>query len=191
MYFRELIESTHDKHTRGSRKEKCNITWNIVDEVLARNGRFLDWSSEKEVWIVATDREKIRKKVAACYKQYNRMLQQQQRIASQKTKSSPKKTDESDSKAFPKPISESSQIADKSEQVLLSDSAEKPKAVALEVLREEIPAIFCTDDSNFDRRLREYYDAKFPSTKRRKMFAPCGSGYSSSDSSDYDFGGPR
>mmetsp|Transcript_101 Transcript_101/g.244 ORF Transcript_101/g.244 Transcript_101/m.244 type:complete len:546 (-) Transcript_101:313-1950(-) len=94
MYFRELIESTQDKHTQGSRKEKCNITWNIVNEVLARNGRFLNWSSKKEMWIVATDLENIRKKVAACYKQYNRTVltfqqqqqQQQQRLSSQKEK---------------------------------------------------------------------------------------------------------
>ena len=160
MYFRELIESTQDKHTQGSRKEKCNITWNIVNEVLASNGRFLNWSSKKEMWIVATDLENIRKKVAACYKQYNRTVltfqqqqqQQQQRLSSQKRNLSPKKVDDLDQ--------------------------QKSKT------NEEIPKYPVMDDSKVDRQLREYYDAALPSTKRRKMAGIYWSGYSSSDSSD-------
>eukprot|EP00536_Pseudo-nitzschia_multiseries_P012956 jgi/Psemu1/210187/e_gw1.525.21.1 len=81
MYFRELIQATHAEHTRGSRKVKCRITWQIMGQIEAQNGRFLDWCPSRELWVVARDREKIRTKVAACCKQYNRSvlaLQEQQ-----------------------------------------------------------------------------------------------------------------
>jgi hypothetical protein len=99
MYFRELIEATHKEHTKASRKGKCRITWNILNEIEAQGGRFLDWSMSREMWVVAKDREKIRKKVAACYKQYNRTvlifnlqqqkLQQQQQRQQQKRQQPP------------------------------------------------------------------------------------------------------
>lgn len=70
MYFRELIELTHDQHLKGSNKEKFQITWFIVTKIEDRNGRFLDWSTSRNMWVVNKDREKVRIKVAACYKQY-------------------------------------------------------------------------------------------------------------------------
>ena len=42
MYFRELLEATHDQHAIASRKQKCMITWQVVDDIEANNGRFLD-----------------------------------------------------------------------------------------------------------------------------------------------------
>jgi len=94
MHFRELIESTHDQHMKASRKEKCRITWNIVREIEKQNGRFLDWSMSREMWIVSKDREKIRTKVAACYKQFNRTmmaLQQQNSMKMSSHSSTPEK----------------------------------------------------------------------------------------------------
>ena len=74
MYYRELIESTNDKHSKASIKEKCHTTWTIVKEIEKRNGRFLEWSKPRELWIVTTDRGKIRLKVAAALKHYNRSI---------------------------------------------------------------------------------------------------------------------
>lgn len=74
MYFRELIEATQEQHTKASRKEKCNIIWDIVEQIEAHNGRFLDWNQSKGLWMVARDREKIRNKVAASFKQFNRSI---------------------------------------------------------------------------------------------------------------------
>ena len=74
MYYRELIESTNYEHSKAERKEKCLITWRTMKEIEDRNGRFLEWSISRQLWIVYTDRCKIRIKVAACYKQYNRSI---------------------------------------------------------------------------------------------------------------------
>ena len=74
MHYRELIQSTNDEHAKAGRKKKYQITWRTVKEIEERNGRFLEWSKTREMWTVCTDREKIRIKVAACYKQYNRSI---------------------------------------------------------------------------------------------------------------------
>mmetsp|Transcript_5944 Transcript_5944/g.14759 ORF Transcript_5944/g.14759 Transcript_5944/m.14759 type:complete len:303 (+) Transcript_5944:675-1583(+) len=77
MYFRELIEATHDEHTKASRKGKCQITWQVVRDIEAQNGRFLEWCPKRELWVVIRDREKIRTKVAHCYKQFHRSVTMQ------------------------------------------------------------------------------------------------------------------
>jgi len=192
MYFRELIEQTHDQHTKGSRKEKCMITWNIVKEIEAQNGRFLDWSKTREMWIVAKDREKIRKQVAACYKQYNRTVltfqQQQQR----------KRTIVDDESPNPQ----------QSRSVLVENKA-PAKTVSTTTTTTTIN-IGTDHNSNsnikinskihgngkkVDQNLRKYYDSTthmFPSnSKRRKTFSLfCGSesSFSNSNSSDESFG---
>ena len=71
MNYRELVELTSDEHTKATRKGKYEITWRIVKNIEDQNGRFLEWSKSRELWIVVTDREKIRNKIAACYKHYN------------------------------------------------------------------------------------------------------------------------
>jgi len=72
LYYRELIESSNDQHSKANSQEKYEITWRIVKAIDERNGRFLEWSTSRKLWIVVTDRDIIRKKIAACYKQYNR-----------------------------------------------------------------------------------------------------------------------
>ena len=74
MYFRELIESNNDEHSKGMNTEKYRITWRTMKEIEDRNGRFLEWSKPREMWILCTDRDKIRGKVATCYKKYNRSM---------------------------------------------------------------------------------------------------------------------
>jgi len=187
MYFRELIEETSARHAKAPRKEKCRITWNIVKEIEARNGRFLDWSKTREMWVVAKDREKIRKKVAACYKQYNRTVliaqQQQQRknATTTVTDSEPETHNEQqDSKQ------QSSRIQDSLEEFGSSDSVSKTAAIATTILDPK------ENESNIrkiDRKLREYYSLPpglLTSTKRRKTYSLfCGGGYcSGSDSSN-------
>ena len=74
MHFRELIEQTEEEHSKAINKEKYQITWRIMKEIEDRNGRFLEWSNPRQTWIFLSDRGKIRSKVAACYKQYNRLM---------------------------------------------------------------------------------------------------------------------
>ena len=194
MFFRGLIESTHDSHTRGTRKEKCTITWTIVREIEANNGRFLDWSQSRKMWVVATDREKIRKKVAACYKQYKRTVstfqQQQQRQPTKPIKQTPQKQQ----------ICKRVSLGESDVEILAVDSAEESDPPPPRLFLREPTTTTTTNagssvNKNVDRGLRrEYYkyDNSFPPTKRRKTFSIfCGTGYSSSsDSEDCGCGFP-
>eukprot|EP00536_Pseudo-nitzschia_multiseries_P013345 jgi/Psemu1/309873/fgenesh1_kg.563_\ len=73
MYYRELIETNSKEHaSRKTRTEKYQITLRIVELIEKRGGRFLEWSRQREMWIVIQDRNKVRTKVAAALKQYKR-----------------------------------------------------------------------------------------------------------------------
>lgn len=170
MYFRELIEQTHDRHMTASRKEKCNITWKIVREIEEQNGRFLDWSKKREMWIVATDREKIRTKVAACYKQYNRTM-----VAFQKQQQQQQQKSNNNNNIKKDLFQRKRQSAYKLQprQLLQSFGGNRLQ-----------PAPYhATNSGATNTSLREYYDAQHlvHSTKRRKTYSLfCGAEYSSS-----------
>mmetsp|Transcript_12545 Transcript_12545/g.26405 ORF Transcript_12545/g.26405 Transcript_12545/m.26405 type:complete len:541 (+) Transcript_12545:151-1773(+) len=80
MYFRELIQMYSDEHLQGSKDEKYRITLSILQEVENRNGRFLEWSKAEGVWVVGKDRNKVRVKIAASLKQYNRQRKESQQL---------------------------------------------------------------------------------------------------------------
>lgn len=80
MIFRELIQLYSDEHLQGSKNEKYRITMNILQEIENRHGRFLEWSKEESVWIVGKDRNKVRVKIAASLKQYNRQRKESQQL---------------------------------------------------------------------------------------------------------------
>jgi len=169
MYFRELIEQTHDQHLKASRKEKCKITWQIVRAIEEQKGRFLDWCQNREMWIVATDREKIRTKVAACYKQYNRTA-----LAFQKQQQLQQKSSKTD--LFKR--KQQSIIQQQQQQQLLQNISDQHLLTA---------SYHTTNSGATNTSLRDYYDAQhlFPSTKRQKTFYMfCHRGYSSSSSNE-------
>ena len=80
--FRSLIEDAASRHQAAEgNDQKFQITQSIVKQVEESGGRFLE--SSGQMWIVNKDRNKIRSKVAACMKQYNRQrnaLQQMSKL---------------------------------------------------------------------------------------------------------------
>ena len=75
--FRTLIEQNGEKHQKADKEEKYKITLRIVEAIEKINGRFLEWSKPRKMWLVNKDRSKIRSKVASSIKQYNRQRGQQ------------------------------------------------------------------------------------------------------------------
>ena len=71
-HYRGLIEKYSLEHAGGNKALKYDITIRIVNEIEKRNGRFLEWSKPQQMWIILNDRDKVRKKIAAAFKQYKR-----------------------------------------------------------------------------------------------------------------------
>jgi len=80
LYFRALVESAADNHQRAEKEEKYDITLRIVEKIEKINGRFLEWSKPRKIWIVNKDRSKIRTKVASSIKQFNRQKRGSQQL---------------------------------------------------------------------------------------------------------------
>ena len=207
MHFRELIEQSHDQHTRASRKEKCRITWQILNAVEAKGGRFLDWCLSREMWVVATDREKIRKKIAATYKQYNRtalIAEELQRKNAKRLEKQQRKEKQEKQQLQPATtttyvrsasVIEEQAVRVVSEELVAQESSDKKSSDSDEGTSSDdngayTEEIYTTTPINnkVDKKLREYYDAGlYTSQKRRKTCASSffcgGDDYSSSDSS--------
>mmetsp|Transcript_19344 Transcript_19344/g.44986 ORF Transcript_19344/g.44986 Transcript_19344/m.44986 type:complete len:523 (+) Transcript_19344:224-1792(+) len=71
-FYRGLIENYSLEHSKGGKKEKYDITLRIMSDIEKRNGRFLEWSVQKVMWKTMTDRDRVRKKIAAAFKQFLR-----------------------------------------------------------------------------------------------------------------------
>lgn len=67
--YRELLRNYSFEHFTGDKQQKYDITMLIIQKIESRNGRFLDFQN---MWVVITDGEQVRQKVAAAIKQYNR-----------------------------------------------------------------------------------------------------------------------
>jgi len=70
MFYRSLIEATHDEHIPSSKGDKVELTWRIVRQMEEQNGRFLEWSKSPKAWVRIRDRNIMRQKVARSYKEY-------------------------------------------------------------------------------------------------------------------------
>jgi regulator of replication initiation timing len=81
LYFRGLIEVAGHEHQNAGKERKYELTMSIVQQIEEINGRFLQWSKARKMWVVNKDRNAIRTKVASMIKQYNR-----QRLESQQLK---------------------------------------------------------------------------------------------------------
>lgn len=71
-FYRELIKKYSNEHAVAKKTKKCDITLGIISDIEARNGRFLEWSTQKLIWMLMKDRDRVRKKIAAAFKQYQR-----------------------------------------------------------------------------------------------------------------------
>eukprot|EP00536_Pseudo-nitzschia_multiseries_P017337 jgi/Psemu1/248095/estExt_Genewise1.C_15010010 len=72
VFYRSLIEATHDEHIALSKKDKVEMTWRIVKQMDEINGRFLEMNKQLKVWVHIKDRNVMRQKVAQSYKEYKR-----------------------------------------------------------------------------------------------------------------------
>jgi len=72
VFYRSLIEATHDEHISLSKKDKVEMTWRIVREMEERDGRLLELNKSLKVWTHIKDRNVMRQKVAQSYKEYKR-----------------------------------------------------------------------------------------------------------------------
>ena len=69
-FYRTLLEEKSLEHFKGNKRVKYEITMSVIRAVESRKGRFLE--REDDAWLVITNIEYARKKVAAGFKQYNR-----------------------------------------------------------------------------------------------------------------------
>jgi len=72
VFYRSLIEATHDEHMSLSKKEKVEMTWRIVEQMEEKEGRFLEMNKQLKMWVHIKDRNVMRQKVAQSYKEYKR-----------------------------------------------------------------------------------------------------------------------
>lgn len=72
VFYRSLIEATHDEHLSRSKRDKVELTWSIVRKMEERNGRFLELNKTLKAWVHIRDRHVMRQKVAQSYKEYKR-----------------------------------------------------------------------------------------------------------------------
>eukprot|EP00531_Pseudo-nitzschia_arenysensis_P001640 CAMPEP_0116142788 /NCGR_PEP_ID=MMETSP0329-20121206/15096_1 /TAXON_ID=697910 /ORGANISM="Pseudo-nitzschia arenysensis, Strain B593" /LENGTH=526 /DNA_ID=CAMNT_0003638049 /DNA_START=47 /DNA_END=1627 /DNA_ORIENTATION=+ len=68
VIYRLMVERFSEEHVRSNKKQKFEITHTIIDEIEKCNGRFLEWSLEKQLWLVIKDRDRVRRKIAAAFK---------------------------------------------------------------------------------------------------------------------------
>ena len=67
--YHAIVAMYSEEHMRSDKKKKFEITHIIMNEIEKRDGRFLEWSVEKLLWVVIDDRDRVRKKIAAAFKQ--------------------------------------------------------------------------------------------------------------------------
>uniref|UniRef100_A0A7S4ARV9 DUF6824 domain-containing protein n=1 Tax=Pseudo-nitzschia australis TaxID=44445 RepID=A0A7S4ARV9_9STRA len=74
MMFRELIETHITEHNAASQGRKQKLTWQVIQEVEMKGGRFLEYNRALETWTALTDRGLLRHKIATHFKEYRRKL---------------------------------------------------------------------------------------------------------------------
>lgn len=73
--FRELLEIHYPRHNAStSLEEKMAITWQIVEEVERKGGRFLVRDPKAGWWVQIKDRKIIRSKVALAFRNHNKRV---------------------------------------------------------------------------------------------------------------------
>ena len=72
VFYRSLIEATHDQHIASPKRGKVELTWRIVRQMEERKGRFLEMNKSVKAFVHIKDRNVMRQKVAQSYKEYKR-----------------------------------------------------------------------------------------------------------------------
>ncbi|MGK3736391.1 MAG: hypothetical protein ACI8RD_008225 [Bacillariaceae sp.] len=72
--FRGLIEQYISAHTEASQDKKIKITWEVIEEVESKSGRFLEYDKGLGTWTELTNRSAVRHKIATYFKEYRRKL---------------------------------------------------------------------------------------------------------------------
>lgn len=80
MMFRELIEHHIDEHNIATQDRKKNLTWQVIEEVEIKGGRFLEYNRNLGTWTELTDRSAIRHKIATYFKEFRRKIKAQKQI---------------------------------------------------------------------------------------------------------------
>ncbi len=80
MMFRELIEHHINEHNKASQDRKKNLTWQVIEEVETKGGRFLEFNRSLGTWTELTDRAAVRHKIATYFKEFRRKMKAQQQI---------------------------------------------------------------------------------------------------------------
>lgn len=74
MMFRELIEQHIDEHNVATQDRKKNLTWQVIDEVEMKGGRFLEYNRSLGTWTELCDRNLVRHKIATYFKEFRRKM---------------------------------------------------------------------------------------------------------------------
>lgn len=80
MMFRELIEKHIHEHNAATQERKKNLTWQVIDEVETKGGRFLEYNRSLGTWTELNDRNTVRHKIATYFKEYRRKVKAQQQL---------------------------------------------------------------------------------------------------------------
>eukprot|EP00531_Pseudo-nitzschia_arenysensis_P018551 CAMPEP_0116123638 /NCGR_PEP_ID=MMETSP0329-20121206/4852_1 /TAXON_ID=697910 /ORGANISM="Pseudo-nitzschia arenysensis, Strain B593" /LENGTH=593 /DNA_ID=CAMNT_0003617561 /DNA_START=203 /DNA_END=1984 /DNA_ORIENTATION=+ len=80
MMFRELIEHHINEHNMASQDRKKNLTWQVIEEVETKGGRFLEFNRSLGTWTELTDRAAVRHKIATYFKEFRRKVKARQQI---------------------------------------------------------------------------------------------------------------
>lgn len=80
MMFRELIEKHINEHNGATQERKKNLTWQVIDEVETKGGRFLEYNRSLGTWTELNDRNTVRHKIATYFKEYRRKVKAQQQL---------------------------------------------------------------------------------------------------------------
>lgn len=78
MTFRGLIEKHINEHNTATQDRKKKLTWQVVDEVELKGGRFLEYDRGLGTWTELIDRSVIRHKIATYFKEYRRKVKAHQ-----------------------------------------------------------------------------------------------------------------
>jgi len=194
MYYRELIEKANDQHSTASlREEKTQITWNIVKEIEERNGRFLEYSKHRNMWILLNDREMVRTKVAAAIKQYNRQIKTRMKIVRSKNQvkeaelqleNATAVVEENDLKGTSLSTNENHQVRDECDQQyqlihnnirLNGGGSVDANVISSAANNQVIRSNFLKNNNIGERSLQHYYSKQHvDDSKRRKTTMLCG-----------------
>ena len=80
MLFRGLIEHHIYEHNMATQDRKKKLTWQVIEEVEMKGGRFLEYNRSLGTWTELTDRAAVRHKIATYFKEFRRKVKAQQQI---------------------------------------------------------------------------------------------------------------